>query len=132
MLLEGSGRDTKMLSLNPACKVLHDKSYLGILKALKPRIRACSPTSSDLVPTLGLAVRERSNSVGSLVNKEPTWTDPAFFTLHEGNFSSEGIILVTIKRSHSADSPLTFEVIEEPKVEQVCVLLDLGDNTDAA
>jgi hypothetical protein len=84
------------------------------------------------VPTLGLAVRERSNSVGSLVKKEPTWTDPAFFTLHEGNFSSEGIILVTIKHSHSADSPLTFEVIEEPNVEQVCVLLDLGGNTDAA
>jgi hypothetical protein len=34
----------------------------------------------------------------------PTWTAPASFTLHEGNFSSDGVILVTIMRSHSADS----------------------------
>ena len=38
---------------------------------------------------------ERSNGVGRLVKKEPprpypTWTAPASFTLHEGNFSSTG------------------------------------------
>ena len=33
-------------------------------------------------------------------------------------------------RSHSADSSLIFEVIEEPKVGQVCVLLDFGGNTE--
>ena len=82
-----------------------------------------------------LAAWERSNGVGRLVKKEPprpfpTWTAPASFTLHEGNFSSEGVILVTIMRSHSADSRLSFEVIEEPKVGQVCVLLDFGGNTE--
>jgi hypothetical protein len=40
------------------------------------------------------------------------------------------VILVTIMRSHSADSSLIFEVIEEPKVGQVCVLLDFGGNTE--
>jgi len=70
--------------------------------------------------TKKLAAWERSNGVGRLVKKEPprvypTWTAPASFTLHEGNFSSDGVILVTIMRSHSADSRLIFEVDEEPK-----------------
>ena len=78
---------------------------------------------------------ERSNGVGRLVKKEPprvytTWTAPASFTLHEGNFSSDGVILVTIMRSHSADSRLVFEVAEEPKPGQVRVLLDFGGNTE--
>ena len=73
--------------------------------------------------------------VGRLVKKEPprpfpTWTAPASFTLHEGNFSSEGVILVTIMRSHSADSLLNFEVVEEPTVGQVRVLLDFGGSTE--
>jgi hypothetical protein len=85
--------------------------------------------------TKKLAAWERSNGVGRLVKKEPprpfpTWKAPASFTLHEGNFSSEGVILVTIMRSHSADSPLIFEVTEEPKVGPVRVLLDFGGNTE--
>jgi hypothetical protein len=60
----------------------------------------------------------------------PTWTAPASFTLHEGNFSSDGVILVTIMRSHSADGRLVFEVAEEPKPGEVRVLLDFGGNTE--
>ena len=33
-------------------------------------------------------------------------------------------------RSHSADSPLTFKVVEEPKAGQVRVLLDFGGATE--
>ena len=45
--------------------------------------------------TKKLAAWERSNGVGRLVKKEPprvypTWTAPASFTLHEGNFASDG------------------------------------------
>ena len=85
--------------------------------------------------TKKMAAWERSNGVGRLVKKEPTrsyqtWTAPASFTLHEGNFSSDGVILVTIMRSHSADSRLVFEVIEEPKVGQVRVLLNFGGSTE--
>ena len=48
--------------------------------------------------TKKLAAWERSNGVGRLVKKElprpyPTWTAPASFTLHEGNFSSDGVAL---------------------------------------
>ena len=85
--------------------------------------------------TKNLAAWERSNGVGRLVKKEPprshpTWTAPASFTLHEGNFASDGIILVTILRSHSADSRLIFEVVERPKAAQVRVLLDFGGNME--
>jgi hypothetical protein len=91
--------------------------------------------AADTVRPAKLAAWERSNGVGRLVKKEPprvypTWTAPASFTLHEGNFSSDGVILVTIMRSHSADSRLIFEVAEEPKVGQVRVLLDFGGNTE--
>jgi len=58
----------------------------------------------------------------------PTWTAPASFRLHKGNFSSDGVILVTIMRSHSADSRLIFEVAEEPKAE----LLHLAESITAA
>ena len=85
--------------------------------------------------TKKLAAWERSNGVGRLVKKEPprvypTWTAPASFTLHEGNFASDGVILVTIMRSHSAESQLMFEVAEEPQPGQVRVLLDFGGNTE--
>ena len=85
--------------------------------------------------TKKLAASERPNGVGRLVKKEPprpfpTWTAPASFTLHEGNFSSDGVILVTVIRSHSADSRLSFDVIEEPKLGQVRVLLDFGGSTE--
>lgn len=85
--------------------------------------------------TKKLAAWERSNGVGRLVRKEPPrpnpkWTAPASFTLHEGNFSSDGVILVTIMRTHSADSALTFEAAEEPQTGQVRVLLDFGGCTE--
>jgi len=85
--------------------------------------------------TKKLAAWERSNGLGRLVKKElprsyPTWTAPASFTLHEGNFYADGVILVTILRSHSADSGLVFEVAEEPRQGQVRVLLDFGGNTE--
>ena len=85
--------------------------------------------------TKKLATWERSNGVGRLVKKEPprsypTWTALASFTLHEGNIASDGVILVTVMRSHSADSRLNFEVVERPRAGQVRVLLDFGGNAE--
>ena len=48
----------------------------------------------------------------------------------KGTSPRTGVILVTIMRSHSADSRLIFEVAEEPKRAQVRVLLDFGGNTE--
>ena len=85
--------------------------------------------------TKKLAAWERSNGVGRLVKKEPprvypTWTALAYVAVDVAQFSSDGVILVTIMRSHSADSRLVFEVAEEPKPGHVRVLLDFGGNTE--
>ena len=47
---------------------------------------------------------ESRNGVGRLVKKEPprerpTYSSPAYFTLHEGNFGEGGMIIVTVMRT---------------------------------
>src|SRR3989338_7733372 len=85
--------------------------------------------------TKKLAAWERSNGVGRLVKKEPprvypTWTAPAYFTLHEGNFSAGGVLLVTIMGSHGGKRRLILEGGGVPRAGQVRVLLDFGGNTE--
>lgn len=85
--------------------------------------------------TKKLAAWKSRNGVGRLVRKEPgrerpTYTSPPFFTLHEGDFGEGGIILVTIMRSYGLDSDLTFRVVERPKIDQVRVLQDVGENVE--
>ena len=80
-----------------------------------------------------LASWKSRNGVGRLVRKEParerpTYTSPPCFTLHEGDFGKNGIVLVTVMRSYGIDSDLTFKVIERPEVEQVRVVQNVGDN----
>ena len=82
-----------------------------------------------------LAAWERRNDVGRLVKKEPhrerpTYFSPATITLHEGNFASGGIILVTVKRTHQVDSDLAFEIVERPAIGMVRVLQDFGGNSE--
>lgn len=85
--------------------------------------------------TRKLAAWERRNGAGRLVRKEParerpTYSSPPCFTLHEGDFGEGGIILVTIMRTYGIDSDLTFRVVERPKVGQVRVLQDVGENAE--
>jgi len=113
-----------------SAKTIIDTAPLG---ALIRYIDGCPKPPARF--TKKLAAWERSNGLGRLVKKEPprpypTWTAPASFTLHEGNFSADGVILVTIMRSHSAHSALVFEVDDEPRPGQVRVLLDFGSNTE--
>lgn len=85
--------------------------------------------------TRKLAAWERRNGVGRLIRKEParerpTYSSPPCFTLHEGNFGQGGIILVTVMRTYGIDSDLTFRVVERPRVGQVRVVQDIGDNVE--
>lgn len=85
--------------------------------------------------TKKLAAWERRNGVGRLVKKEParerpTYSSPASITLHEGNFASAGVILVTVMRTHSVDSDLSFEIVERPTIGMVRVLQDFGGNSE--
>lgn len=63
--------------------------------------------------TKKLAAWERRNGTGRLVRKEParerpTYTCPPCFTLHEGTFGQNGIILVSVMRTYGIDSDLRF------------------------
>lgn len=85
--------------------------------------------------TKKLAAWKSRNGVGRLVRKtpgceRPTYTTPPSFTLHEGDFGGVGIILITVMRSYSTDSDLRFRVIERPKIGQVRVVQDVGENVE--
>ena len=78
---------------------------------------------------------ESRNGTGRLVKKEPprerpTYTSPACFTLHEGDFGQGGIIIVSVRRTWSVESDLRFEMVERPKIGMVRVLQDLGDSPE--
>jgi hypothetical protein len=85
--------------------------------------------------TRKLADWERRNGTGRLVRKEParerpTYTSPPNFTLHEGTFGQNGIILVSVMRTYGIDSHLRFRIIERPTVGQVRVLQSVGDGVE--
>lgn len=85
--------------------------------------------------TKKLAAWQRRNGVGRLVKKEPagerpTYAYPASITLNEGNFASGGLILVTVMRTHSVDSDLSFEIVERPTIGMVRVLQDFGGDSE--
>ncbi|MER9243565.1 hypothetical protein [Mesorhizobium sp. M0633] len=85
--------------------------------------------------TKKLAFWESRNGVGRLIKKEPpreraTYSSPAHFTLHEGDFGQGGIIIVSVRRTWSVESDLCFEVIERPMIGMVRVLQEVGDSPE--
>lgn len=98
------------------------------------RYSACQPKPPDRHRKKLSAWSDR-NGVGRLVRKEPrrerpTYTSPAGFTLHEGNYGSAGVIAIVVMRSYSVDSELTFEVVERPRLGACRILSDFEDRTD--
>jgi hypothetical protein len=93
-----------------------------------------------------IAAWQNRNDVARLVKKQPqrdrpTHTSPASITLHEGDFASGGVVVVTVLRTQSVDSDLRFEIVERPAVGAVRILqehadaaelLHLAENRDAA
>ena len=82
-----------------------------------------------------LSAWESRNGTGRLVKKEPprsraTYSSPACFTLHEGDFGEGGIIVVSVRRTWSVESDLRFEIVERPSIGMVRVLQDLGDSPE--
>ncbi|BCH04953.1 hypothetical protein MesoLj131b_69520 (plasmid) [Mesorhizobium sp. 131-2-5] len=75
------------------------------------------------------------NGIGQLVRKTPpreraTWPSPAAISLHEGDFSSGSVILITLRRTYSVDSDLIFKIIERPAIGMVRVLRVYDDNIE--
>ncbi|RWC64207.1 hypothetical protein [Mesorhizobium sp.] len=110
--------------------IVYDNAPLGSL------IRYSDGTSKPPARfTRKLADWGRRNGLGRLVRKasprdRPTHSAPASITLNEGNFSSGGVILVTVMRTYSVDSDLSFKIVEQPRIGMVRVLQQIGDDDE--
>ncbi|SDR63813.1 hypothetical protein SAMN05519103_09065 [Rhizobiales bacterium GAS113] len=96
--------------------------------------------------TRKLAAWERMNGAGRLIRKMPPFirgahASPAAITLHEGDFTSGGVILVTVNRTHDVGSALRFDIVEVPRPDawrivrpygQTLELLHLADDQATA
>lgn len=77
--------------------------------------------------TRKLRAWQDSNGTGRLVEKSPAATlgrstFPAHFTLHEGSYGSNGVVVLTVRRVYQVTTALQFEIIERPKPGMVRVL----------
>ncbi|MCL4068914.1 hypothetical protein M3484_20345 [Pseudomonas sp. GX19020] len=86
--------------------------------------------------TKKLASWQRNNGIGRLVRKEPGRAGgsghdiPASITLHEGDYSSAGVILVVMHRTYSVTGELKFEIADLPRPGMVRVVQIFGDTTE--
>ena len=70
---------------------------------------------------------ESENGTGRLVERQNgSGSYPPTFTLHIGDFGSEGIIVMVVRRLFSADSVKPFEIVETPQPGAVRVLTGIG------
>lgn len=75
---------------------------------------------------------QRRNSSGRLVKKQAATCVgqtiiPASFTLHEGDFGSQGVIVLKVFKTFSVGSDLTFEVKERPAAGSILIFDRPGD-----
>lgn len=75
---------------------------------------------------------QRRNSSGRLVKKQAATCVgqtilPASFTLHEGDFGSEGVIVLKVFKTFSVGSDLTFTVTERPTAGSILIFDRPGD-----
>jgi len=80
-----------------------------------------------------LAAWENRNSGGRLIRKQAearvgNTTIPASITLHEGDYGSQGTIVLRVHRTFSVNSDLKFVVGERPAIGSVLVLERNGDD----
>ncbi|WP_367155904.1 hypothetical protein [Mesorhizobium sp.] len=69
------------------------------------------------------------------MKKEPprtraTYSSPACFTLHEGDFGEGGVVVISVRRTWSVESNLRFEIVERPEIGMVRVLQDVSDSPE--
>jgi len=75
------------------------------------------------------------NGSSRLVKKEPprerpTYSSPACFTLHEGDFGQSGTVVISVRRTYSVETDLRFEIVQRPAIGSVRVLQLLGDSPE--
>lgn len=74
-----------------------------------------------------LAAWNNENGIGRLVERYPGYDSasyrlPAHFMLHLGNFGSQNVIVLTVRRAYSIESALDFEIVDVPRAGSVRIL----------
>ena len=85
--------------------------------------------------TRKVAAWERVNGVGRLIRKSPpfvsgAYASPAAITLHEGDFASNGVVVLVVHRTHDLDSDLRFEVISAPPPGSCRIVQPFGETVE--
>jgi hypothetical protein len=85
--------------------------------------------------TKKVAAWERVNGVGRLIRKSPplisgAYVSPGTITLHEGDFASNGVVVLIVHRTHDLDSDLCFEVIGVPPPGSCRILQPFGETVE--
>lgn len=82
-----------------------------------------------------LSMWKTRNGKGRIVRKRDEQVRPGYvslpeFTVHEGDFGSEGTIVLRVFRTFSIDSELTFKVLERPAIGSVRVFDRAGEHAE--
>ena len=81
--------------------------------------------------TRKLRAWNEENGMGRLVDRSAgragVYPSPATFSLHLGNYGSQGTIVMVVRRIYTVDSALQFEIAEQPKA-----LKDLNPSVEEA
>lgn len=85
--------------------------------------------------TRKLRAWRNENGVGRLIRKTPAarygdYVSPESFTLHIGDYGSQGVVMIVLHTTHTVNSPLTLEVITTPPAGAVLCLTPLGDRLE--
>lgn len=81
--------------------------------------------------TRKLRAWENENGTGRLVERrQATGSFPPTFTLHLGDFGSEGVIVMVVRRLFGTDSAKSFEIVETPKPGMVRIVTGIGDREE--
>lgn len=85
--------------------------------------------------TRKLRAWKNDNGVGRLVERSPevvaaTYRSAASITLHLGNYGSQGMIVLVVRRGYSVTSPLEFEIMEAPTPGMVRLLTPIGSHEE--
>ena len=77
--------------------------------------------------TRKLRTWNNENGLGRLVERYPGddrtgYHSPAHFMLHLGNWGSQDVIVLTVRRAYSVESALQFEIVDLPKPGSVRIL----------
>lgn len=78
---------------------------------------------------------ESDNGSGMLIRGEPavqrpTWISPASFTLHVANYSSGGVLVLTVQHTHCVTSSLEFSLLKRPAPGSIRILHPWGANLE--